>query len=80
MALAPGPTKTEFFDVIGENAAVIGSLQTADQVARTALSALDRRRPPLYVISGRRNTLAAAGARLAPKRLLLPILARSMRL
>ena len=79
MALAPGPTKTEFFDVIGENAAIVGSMQTADEVARTALSALDRRRPPLYVVSGRRNTLAAAGARLAPKRLLLPILARSMR-
>ncbi|MEH3157226.1 MAG: SDR family oxidoreductase [Gordonia paraffinivorans] len=79
MALAPGPTTTEFFDVIGENAAIVGSMQTADQVARTALSALDRRRPPLYVISGRRNTLAAAGARLAPKRVLLPMLARSMR-
>lgn len=79
MALAPGPTETEFFDVIGENAAIVGSMQTPDQVARTALSALDRRRPPLYVISGRRNTVAAAGARLAPRRLLLPILARSMR-
>ncbi|NIL80384.1 SDR family NAD(P)-dependent oxidoreductase [Rhodococcoides kroppenstedtii] len=79
MALAPGPTKTEFFDVIGENAAIVGSMQTADQVARTALSALDRRRPPLYVVSGRRNTLAAAGARIVPNRLLLPSLARSMR-
>lgn len=79
MALAPGPTETEFFDVIGENAAVVGSMQTADQVARTALSALDRRFPPLYVVSGRRNTLAAVGARVAPKRVLLPALARSMR-
>lgn len=79
MALAPGPTETEFFDVIGENAAIVGSMQTADEVAHTALSALDRRFPPLYVVSGRRNTLAAVGARVAPKRVLLPILARSMR-
>ncbi|MGJ0119889.1 SDR family NAD(P)-dependent oxidoreductase [Williamsia sp. MIQD14] len=79
MALAPGPTATEFFDVIGDDAAIVGSMQTADQVARTALSALDRRRPPLYVISGRRNTLAAAGARLTPNRLLLPMMTRSMR-
>ncbi|GAA1892354.1 SDR family NAD(P)-dependent oxidoreductase [Williamsia serinedens] len=79
MALAPGPTETEFFDVIGENAAIVGAMQTADQVAHTALSALDRRFPPLYVVSGRRNTLATVGARVAPKRVLLPILARSMR-
>ncbi|GAA2070475.1 SDR family NAD(P)-dependent oxidoreductase [Williamsia deligens] len=79
MALAPGPTQTEFFDVIGDNAAIVGAMQTPDHVARTALAALDKPRPPLYVISGRRNTLAATGARAVPNRVLLPMLQRSMR-
>jgi short-subunit dehydrogenase len=78
-SFAPGPTHTEFFDVIGETATVVGRLQTADQVAPAGLRTLDRRQPPPSVVSGLGNSLSAALARLVPRRLLLPALARSMR-
>ena len=76
--LSPGPTQTEFFDAIGENATVVGRMQTADQVAATALRALERRSPPPHVVSGRRNSLTSNLVRFAPLRVLLPGLARGM--
>ncbi|MEW5808479.1 MAG: SDR family oxidoreductase [Actinomycetota bacterium] len=78
-SFAPGPTRTEFFDVIGETATVVGQMQTADQVAAAGLSALDRRRTPPSVVSGVGNTVSAALARLIPRRVLMPALARSLR-
>ncbi|WP_235455994.1 SDR family NAD(P)-dependent oxidoreductase [Williamsia sp. Leaf354] len=76
--LAPGPTRTEFFDVIGDSATVVGSFQTPDQVVATGLRALDRRWTPPHVVSGRRNAVAAHLAGLAPRRILLPVLDRVM--
>lgn len=76
--LAPGPTRTEFFDVIGDSATVVGSFQTPGQVVATGLRALDRRWTPPHVVSGRRNAVAAHLAGLAPRRILLPILDRVM--
>lgn len=78
-SFAPGPTRTEFFDVIGEAATVVGRMQTADQVAAAGLRALDRRRTPPSVVSGAGNTASAALARLVPRRVLMPALARSLR-
>ncbi|MBI3212190.1 MAG: SDR family oxidoreductase [Mycobacterium sp.] len=78
-SFAPGPTRTEFFDVIGETATVVGRLQSADEVAAAGLRALDRRRTPPSVVSGVGNSISAALARLIPRRLLLPALARSLR-
>ncbi|ADG98753.1 short-chain dehydrogenase/reductase SDR [Segniliparus rotundus DSM 44985] len=75
-ALAPGPTQTEFFEVIGEGAAVAGRMQTAKQVAATGMRALDRRSTPPYVVSGIANSWAARLAALAPRRLLIPFVAR----
>ncbi len=76
--LAPGPTTTEFFDVIGDSASVVGSFQTPQQVVATGLRALDRRRPPPHVVSGRRNAIAAHLAGLVPRRILVPALDRAM--
>ncbi|GAB2928963.1 SDR family oxidoreductase [Rhodococcus aerolatus] len=76
LTLAPGPTRTEFFDVVGDGAAVVGSFQTPQQVVGTGLRALDRRRPPPHVVSGRRNAAAAHLAALVPRRVLLPVLDR----
>lgn len=76
--LAPGPTRTEFFDVIGDDASVVGSFQTPQQVVATGLRALDRRRPPPHVVSGRRNSIAAHLAGLVPRRILVPALDRAM--
>lgn len=78
-SLAPGPTHTEFFDVVGESATVVGHLQTADQVAAAGLKALDRRWTPPSVVSGVSNSISAALATIVPRRLLLPALARSLR-
>ena len=78
-SFAPGPTSTEFFDVIGETATVVGRLQTPDQVAAAGLRALDRRRTPPSTVSGTGNAVSAALARLVPRRILMPALARSLR-
>ncbi|MEO7017703.1 MAG: SDR family oxidoreductase [Leifsonia sp.] len=69
LALSPGATRTEFFDVVGTEAAAVGGFQTAEQVVTTALKALDKRRTPASVISGRANRISAAFAGLAPRSL-----------
>ncbi|MDA2892914.1 SDR family oxidoreductase [Mycolicibacterium sp. BiH015] len=78
-SFAPGPTHTEFFDVIGDNATAVGRMQSADQVAAAGLRALDRRFTPPSAVSGVSNTITAALARLVPRRVLMPALARSLR-
>ena len=78
-SFAPGPTHTEFFDVIGETATAVGHLQSADQVAAAGLRVLDRRRTPPSAVSGVGNSISAALARFAPRRVLMPALARSLR-
>lgn len=78
-SFAPGPTHTEFFDVIGETATSVGRMQSADQVAAAGLRALDRRWTPPSAVSGVGNSLSAALARLVPRRVLMPALARSLR-
>lgn len=69
-------TRTEFFEVIGEGAAVAGRMQTAEQVAATGMRALDRRSTPPYVVSGIANSWTARLAALIPRRLLIPFVAR----
>lgn len=78
-SLAPGPTHTEFFDVIGDTATAVGRMQSADQVAAAGLRALDRRWTPPSTVSGAVNSMSAALARLIPRRVLMPALARSLR-
>lgn len=79
LALSPGATSTEFFDVAGTDAADGGTpRQTPTQVVHTALRALDRRNPPASVISGRRNHLMALTGRLVSRRLLITLMARFM--
>jgi len=67
LALCPGITRTEFFDV----AEVPGYLkkypsQTPEQVVRVALKYLEKRRP--YVVSGWKNYLLSLAVRLAPRK------------
>ncbi|GGG24573.1 dehydrogenase [Rhodococcoides trifolii] len=75
-ALNPGPTRTEFFDVIGDTATATGTYQTPTEVVASAMRALDARTSRPHVISGRRNAVQATLAGLVPPRLLLPALAR----
>ncbi|MCZ4518140.1 SDR family oxidoreductase [Rhodococcus ruber] len=77
-ALNPGPTHTEFFDVIGDAATAAGTYQTPADVVVTAMTALDAKRSRPQVISGRRNSLQAAVAGIVPARVLLPAIARML--
>jgi uncharacterized protein len=64
MALSPGATRTEFFEVVGsDEMAGGGRMQTAGEVVATAMRALDRRVTPVGVISGRMNRVMAFAGR-----------------
>jgi hypothetical protein len=80
-ALCPGPVKTGFIEAGGFDAEAAEKslpkvmwLPAAD-VARAAIDGLDHGRP--VVIPGAVNKLAAYGGHLTPRRLLLPLVARS---
>ena len=70
LALSPGSTKTEFFDVLGGRLGSSGRQQTVEQVIDTAFRELDRSNGPPSVISGLSNHLAAVGTRLLTRRAL----------
>ena len=78
LALNPGSTKTEFFDVMGSTVAVGGMQQTAEQVIAAALRTLDRRSPGPSVIPGFMNRVMAVSGRLVPNRLLVNTSGRLM--
>lgn len=66
LALAPGLTRTEFFDDL-PGGAYGGDYETPEQVVRTAMRALDRGRTP-SVQSGRLNRFASLLPRLLTRR------------
>jgi short-subunit dehydrogenase len=67
LSLAPGLTRTEFFDDLASGA-YNGSYQTPEQVVETGMRSLDRgnRRPS--VVSGRVNTITAGAGRFFTRR------------
>lgn len=79
--LCPGPVKTGFGERAGFSDADAEALLpaplwvSAEAVARDAVDGLESGRP--VIIPGRFNRVAAALYHLAPRRLLLPLLARS---
>jgi uncharacterized protein len=77
LALCPGPTSTDFFDVVGTEDAGLGSKETPEKVVQVALRALERGRPA--VISGRQNALLANAVRFAPRGLVARMGAGMMR-
>ena len=80
LAFSPGPTRTEFFDVVGgTEGAAVGRFQSAAQVVAAALAELDRTHPRPSVVSGRANAATAILARLAPRRFTLFAVARALR-
>ena len=69
LALSPGATSTEFFNVIGADSADGGTKrQSPQEVVTTALRTLDRRTPPPSVISGRLNRMMASLGRAVTRR------------
>ena len=79
LTLAPGPARTEFFEAAGSDAFVVGQELGIGQVIDIALRALDRRVPPLSVVTGWRNAFAARLAAFVPRRALVMIAGRAMR-
>lgn len=67
LAVSPGATRTEFFDVAGENARV-GAFREPSDVVAHALSTLDRRNPPPSIIDGAANRITAVLPRLLTRR------------
>lgn len=64
VALCPGATATDFFQVVGTEDAAVGQKRTPQQVVATALQALERGQS--VAIDGRANSLLALFARLMP--------------
>jgi short-subunit dehydrogenase len=76
LALCPGATETEFFDVAGADAQVGASRQPVDEVVRIALASVERGRPS--VVTGTRNALAARLPRLLTRRSTIRLAQRVM--
>lgn len=76
LALAPGPTETEFFAAAGSDRFKVGPTLTANEVVDAAFAALARRNSPPSLVVGARNRATAIFARLAPSRLALLVSAR----
>jgi len=70
LAISPGATETQFFEVAGEKAA-FGRRRDAQQVVASTMQALDRGRPSR--IDGMINAIVASSARFAPRRMVLAV-------
>ena len=67
LAVCPGPTRTNFFKVVGdERAAGVGKRRAPEEVVAGALKALER--GASCYVDGRRNLLQVEALRLAPRR------------
>ncbi|MCW3493157.1 SDR family NAD(P)-dependent oxidoreductase [Microbacterium sp. SSM24] len=76
LALSPGATRTEFFEVVGTPDAAVGRFKTPARVVARALGELDRRRPRASVVVGRTNAVTAWASRVMPRRLTLELTGR----
>lgn len=72
LAVSPGGTATEFFEVAGGRA-MAGGLMTPEQVVATTMSALAAVSPPPSVIVGARNRVMAIASRFVPKKQLIAV-------
>ncbi len=76
LALCPGATETDFFNIAGESASV-GRRRTSEQVVASGLKALEQGRA--VVVDGRLNAFTAQLARLAPRRLVTRVAGYTVR-
>ncbi|OBA72691.1 SDR family NAD(P)-dependent oxidoreductase [Gordonia sp. 852002-10350_SCH5691597] len=76
IAVCPGATDTEFFDIVGD-AASVGRRRNPDDVVNTALRALHRHRPS--VVDGFSNAAVAAVSTRLPARVAIAAAERSVR-
>jgi uncharacterized protein len=78
LAVCPGATATEFFDVMGSHDPVVGPPASAVDVVASALGALDAARPSSYHVVGRRNRLQVALSRWFPRSTTVALTARAL--
>ena len=78
LALSPGATRTEFFDVVGYEAHT-GPAQSPADVVGLALRAVDRRNSPPSIVSGVGNRLMALSPRWVTRRASLAVASRVSR-
>jgi short-subunit dehydrogenase len=78
LAVCPGATRTEFYDVAGSQSADYGTKRaTPEEVVTMALDTLDRRSaPPSVITNGRRLALVS---RFLPRRLTVRLMGRMAR-
>ncbi|AEV86483.1 oxidoreductase [Actinoplanes sp. SE50] len=73
LAVSPGATETEFFEVAGQGADGGTRRMRADQVVDSALRALDRRTSRPSVVTGALNRVLTGATRLVSRRLLATV-------
>lgn len=78
LALSPGATRTEFFDVAG-HVAHTGPTQSPAAVVGLALRTLDRRNPPPSIVSGAGNRFMSRTPRWVTRRMSLAVASRVSR-
>lgn len=77
LALCPGATETDFFNVVGADEASVGKRDTPEKVVRTALRSLEAGKP--FVVPGFMNQVGAQVSRLFTRRQTLRIVERMLR-
>ncbi|WP_255657520.1 SDR family oxidoreductase [Actinoplanes sp. L3-i22] len=78
LAICPGATETEFFEVAGQGADGGTRRMRADQVVERALRAVERRNPPPVVVTGALNKASALAGRFASRRLVTRVVGMMM--
>lgn len=74
LAIAPGPTRTGFYAASGTSENGV-RFESPAQVVATAFAALDQKRPPVSVVSGRRNRWSSRLLTVLPRRVVLQLMA-----
>jgi short-subunit dehydrogenase len=77
LALSPGATRTEFFQVAGNKA--VGRFQTPARVVDIAFNRLDRNKTPASVVTGLSNYLTARMTGFLPRALVLAMSGRLLK-
>ncbi|MFC5885619.1 SDR family oxidoreductase [Kitasatospora sp. CM 4170] len=79
LAVSPGATRTEFFDVAGSMNAAVGRMATAEQVVTATRRALERGKTPPSVVAGLGNRISTIASSLTPRRVTLAVSGRLLK-